>query len=270
MAWGFVEGRTYHRQQDIHRRFGGQERGGIITPADRRLPLVIITGEEGEAHGYADRLRTDGVFEYFGEGQIGDMRFIKGNAALLTHAENGRDLLLFRKHKDGHRYLGQFLVEGTQIRRAPDREGNERDAIVFELRPIDAVRTAPEDVILPPDASLQTLRRQAIEAARATVATGTATVSVYERSRRVCAYVYARAAGVCEHCENDAPFSRPNGTPYLEAHHIRRLTDGGPDDPRTMIALCPNCHREAHSSANRDEVNLQMQTVVNRREAQLA
>lgn len=210
------------------------------------------------------------MFEYFGEGQVGDMRFIKGNAAILTHAENGRDLLLFRKRKNGLRYLGQFLVEGAHIERAPDREGNERDAIIFELRPIDAVRMVAEEVILPQNASLQALRQQAIEAARAVVATGTATVSIFERSRRVCAYVYARAAGVCEHCGHDAPFSRPNGTPYLEAHHIRRLTDGGPDDPRSMIAVCPNCHREAHSGTNRDEVNRQMQAVVNRREAQLA
>jgi hypothetical protein len=31
-------------------------------------PLVIIVnGEEGLEHGYADRTRDDGVFEYFGE-----------------------------------------------------------------------------------------------------------------------------------------------------------------------------------------------------------
>jgi 5-methylcytosine-specific restriction enzyme A len=30
--------------------------------------VIIITGEEGLEHGYADRYRGDGVFEYFGEG----------------------------------------------------------------------------------------------------------------------------------------------------------------------------------------------------------
>jgi 5-methylcytosine-specific restriction enzyme A len=33
--------------------------------------IIIITGEEGLEHGYNDRLRSDGIFEYFWEGQIG-------------------------------------------------------------------------------------------------------------------------------------------------------------------------------------------------------
>src|SRR5215203_1083022 len=73
MTWGFEVGRVYNRRLDIHTRFGGQQQGGIITPADHTL-VIIITGEEGLEHGYADRYRDDGVFEYFGEGQIGDMR----------------------------------------------------------------------------------------------------------------------------------------------------------------------------------------------------
>lgn len=36
------------------------------------------------------------------------------------------------------------------------------------------------------------------------------------------------------------------GTPYLEPHHIRRLSDGGPDDPWFVAAVCPSCHREIH------------------------
>src|SRR5262249_32674992 len=72
MSWGFEVGRVYNRRRDIHGRFGGQQQGGIITPA-QHLVVVIITGEEGLAHGYADRYRPDGAFEYFGEGQVGDM-----------------------------------------------------------------------------------------------------------------------------------------------------------------------------------------------------
>jgi hypothetical protein len=70
MSWGFEVGRIYNRRNDIHARFGGQQQGGIITPRDHPL-VIIITGEEGLQHGYADRLRPDGVFEYFGEGQVG-------------------------------------------------------------------------------------------------------------------------------------------------------------------------------------------------------
>jgi hypothetical protein len=41
MSWGFEIGRTYNRRADIHARFGGQQQGGIITPAHH--PLVIIS-----------------------------------------------------------------------------------------------------------------------------------------------------------------------------------------------------------------------------------
>ncbi|ULJ74049.1 HNH endonuclease signature motif containing protein [Rhizobium gallicum] len=56
---------------------------------------------------------------------------------------------------------------------------------------------------------------------------------------------------MCEYDSNPAPFLRADGEPYLEPHHIHRVSDGGPDDPRTVIALCPNCHRRAHSGADK-------------------
>jgi hypothetical protein len=46
MSWGFEVGRVYNRRADIHAKFGGQQQGGIITPAEHAL-VFIITGEEG-------------------------------------------------------------------------------------------------------------------------------------------------------------------------------------------------------------------------------
>jgi 5-methylcytosine-specific restriction enzyme A len=129
---GFVEGAIYNRRADIHARFGGQRQGGIITPADESSPIFLITGAEGSAHGYSDRLRADGVFEYFGEGQHGDMAFVRGNAAVQTHAERGRDLLLFRKHVEGLRFLGQYVYENFHLERAPDTSGTMREVLSEE------------------------------------------------------------------------------------------------------------------------------------------
>ena len=89
MTWGFEVGRVYNRRIHIHGRFGGQQQGGIITPAQHPI-VIIITGEEGLAHGYADRYRDDGVFEYFGEGQVGDMQLRAGNRAVAEHSVQGR------------------------------------------------------------------------------------------------------------------------------------------------------------------------------------
>ena len=52
----------------------------------------------------------------------------------------------------------------------------------------------------------------------------------------------------------------------MEPHHIRRLTDGGPDDPRAMGAVCPNCHREIHHGTDGQKRNLELQARVTRKE----
>lgn len=144
MSWGFEEGRVYNRRRDIHAKFGGQQQGGIVTPSQHPL-VIIITGEEGLEHGYADRTRDDGVFEYFGEGQVGDMVMQRGNLAIASHAAEGRSLFLFRKTTEGLRFVSEMVYDEHHTEKAPEREGNERDAIVFELRPLSAIVETTEE-----------------------------------------------------------------------------------------------------------------------------
>jgi hypothetical protein len=89
MSWGFEEGKVYSRRADLHAKFGGQQQGGIVKPSQHPL-VIIVTGKEGLEHGYADRTRDDGVFEYFGEGQVGDMVMQRGNLAVGSHAQDGK------------------------------------------------------------------------------------------------------------------------------------------------------------------------------------
>jgi 5-methylcytosine-specific restriction protein A len=217
--------------------------------------VIIVTGEEGLEHGYADRTRDDGVFEYFGEGQVGDMVLQRGNLAIGSHAAEGKSLLLFRKTAEGLRFLGEMVYEKYHTEKAPDREGNQRDAIVFELRPLSAiVETTEEATETHTPTTLEELR----ELARAAVAIVPPTVGIrdiYQRSRDVRNYVLARANGHCEGCNLPAPFARKDGSPYLEPHHIRRLSDGGPDDPSFVVALCPNCHRRVHAGKDGEGYN---------------
>ncbi|MCK1586936.1 HNH endonuclease signature motif containing protein [Bradyrhizobium sp. 169] len=266
MSWGFEEGRVYSRRADVHAQFGGQQQGGIITPAQHPL-VIIITGEEGLTHGYADRTREDGAFEYFGEGQIGDMVLQRGNLAIASHSAEGKSLLLFRKTSEGLRFVGEMVYEAHHLEKAPDREGNQRSAIVFELRALAAVVEGTEETAAAkPQAALEELR--SLARAAATVSQMPATANgrnVYQRSQDVRNYVLARARGGCEGCRAPAPFARKDGSPYLEPHHIRRLSDGGPDDPSYVIALCPNCHRRVHAGADGEAYNssllLEMKTI---------
>ncbi len=49
----FEIGKIYNRRSDIHSKYGGQEQGGISTPA--KFPYIFIfTGNNGEQYGYTD------------------------------------------------------------------------------------------------------------------------------------------------------------------------------------------------------------------------
>jgi 5-methylcytosine-specific restriction protein A len=189
------------------------------------------------------------VFEYFGEGQTGDMSLQKGNKAIANHSVGGKSLLLFRKAREGLIFEDEMVFETYHVERAPDSKGIERDAIVFELRPLSAVvekvETAEGSV---PTTNLDELRQRAYAAAGIFPPARIAGFrNVYQRSEDIRVYVLGRAKGNCEGCRTAAPFVRKDGSPYLEPHHIRRVSDGGPDDPAFVIALCPNCHRRVHA-----------------------
>lgn len=72
------------------------------------------------------------------------------------------------------------------------------------------------------------------------------TVSTYVRSPYVSEYTKRRARGICQLCNQPAPFADAEGTPFLETHHVIRLADGGADSIDNTVALCPNCHRKMH------------------------
>jgi hypothetical protein len=61
----------------------------------------------------------------------------------------------------------------------------------------------------------------------------------YARDPRVRDAVLRRAKGKCESC-GKLGFMKPDGTRYLEAHHIIALAKDGADMPTNVIALCPN------------------------------
>ncbi|MFL6446142.1 MAG: HNH endonuclease [Bryobacteraceae bacterium] len=64
---------------------------------------------------------------------------------------------------------------------------------------------------------------------------------------------------MCEACKQPAPFDRPDGKPYLEPHHTRRVSDGGPDHPSSVAAVCPNCHRRIHHGRDGKQYNVALQ-----------
>ena len=252
----FVAGKRYHRRRDIHEVVGGQRYGGMTSSSSHPLVLLFTSGS-GEQHGYKDEFKEDGTFWYTGEGQVGDQQFTKSNKALRDHKQNGKTVHLFEADGEGYvSYVGEVECLGYHRELRPDRAGNSRQAIVFELainslNATDSTRVASSNA---PSPSIRQLRRKSLAELRQLAVTGVAASSSKEvrvknvrlRSAAVKAYVLQRAGGVCEGCCQPAPFRTTKGEPYLEPHHTTRLADGGPDHPAHVIGLCPTCHRRVH------------------------
>lgn len=75
-------------------------------------------------------------------------------------------------------------------------------------------------------------------------------ITQYKRVTAVKSWVLQQAQGKCESCDQPAPFNGSDGEPFLEVHHVRQLADNGSDTVENAVALCPNCHREAHYGEN--------------------
>jgi 5-methylcytosine-specific restriction protein A len=260
----FEAGQIYNRQRDIHDRFGGQRQGGMSTPADHSI-IFLFTGESGATYGYKDEFRPDGTFWYTGEGQQGDMQFIRANRALRDHQQEGKHVHLFEAiGKGAVKYIGEAEYLGHHFEERPDIKEGLRKAIIFELALITGTLLSSTQTHEPLELNaasrlgnktLDELRRFATEGINASASTKERRRNVYVRSEAVRAYVLKRAEGRCEGCDAEAPFKTKRGQPYLEPHHTRRLADGGPDHPAHVIALCPTCHRRVHHAQDGEEYN---------------
>lgn len=186
------------------------------------------------------------------------MQMIAGNKAVRDHVGAGKHLLLFEYVRKGQvRYVEEFEYLTHHFAELPDRNGNARRAIVFELGVLSSASTASEPVEpsktsptkLRAGLTLAALRAAAITGVPSSSSVEVRQVNVRRRSEAVRRYALKRAAGKCEGCLQIAPFTSRAG-PFLEVHHVHRLGDGGPDHPAAVVALCPNCHRRAHESVD--------------------
>jgi 5-methylcytosine-specific restriction protein A len=120
-----------YKRADIHIQYGGNTQSGISSSA--KFPFIFIfSGESGHQHGYKDQWENPDVFSYTGEGQLNDMRFIKGNLALRDHLKSGKRVFLFIQIRKAFvRYETELELIEFGYYPGDDREGNKRTAIKF-------------------------------------------------------------------------------------------------------------------------------------------
>jgi len=147
---------------------------------------------------------------------------------------------------------------------------------VMEVRP-DAVAAAEDEELIPDDPGAEQAEPTPASAAEGiqpsvdapapwidqftlldTPERRLALTSSYERKPEVRLNVLRRARGCCELCGAEG-FRTEQGV-YLETHHVIPLSEGGPDHPLNVVALCANDHRRAHFSTERDAIRQQLLT----------
>lgn len=122
----------------IHDQFGGNRQGGI-SPSAIYPFIFIFSGQSGHQHGYKDQWENENIFSYTGEGQIGNMEFIRGNLALRNHLKNAKRVFLFIQEQKGFaKFEAELEFEDFDFFVASDREGQQRTAIKFFFKRIGA------------------------------------------------------------------------------------------------------------------------------------
>lgn len=266
----FEVGKTYNRWF-IHDVLKGERYKGIATPSDYPL-ILLFTGDSGQAYGYEDEFLEDDTFLYTGEGTVGDMTMDGGNRAIQNHRQNNESLHLFESSDLPWivTYLGEYEYIEVRELDLKDENGNMRNAFRFRLAPAGG-----SEVEIEGGSPTSLSDEELFEKAKQSTPTGTSTGGAsgggrsYPRSAFVREFALRMADGVCQGCEEEAPFVNKRGQPFLEVHHITRQSDGGPDNPENVIALCPNCHRRVHEGIDGDELNQELKQKARKRNIQV-
>lgn len=241
--------------EEIRQKFKCSTMAGMCY-ATRTSSLVIFT-DPNDCF-YHDRW-INNVFHYTGTGQKGDQTKDTGpNKILAESNSNEVSVYLFSKDKPNvNTYVGQVvLVEDPYNETQLDVEKKPRLVWVFPLRTASGdgpLVISKEDF----ESKQEKARKKAarlsddelkLRAQNSSRKPGTRiTNSVsYERDEYVAQYAKRRAKGICQLCENQAPFVGKDNQPYLETHHIVWLSRGGQDSVDNTVALCPNCHKKMH------------------------
>lgn len=238
---------------ELYDLFGCGNSGGMRR-SKKTNSLIIISSHVKSI--YDDRWDGD-VLLYTGMGQNGDQSLgFQQNKTLYESKVNGVQVFLFEQFKvNEYTYLGPVELVGKPYQEEQSGEnGTLRKVYIFPLklkageRYIDA-ESANEWQInkqkLAKKLSLDVLKERALKS-DAQCNEYKTTVKQYVRNEYVVEYAKRFAGGVCQLCEQVAPFKDKKGMPYLETHHIVWLARGGEDTIFNTVALCPNCHKRMH------------------------
>jgi hypothetical protein len=146
----FIPSKLYKRSQ-IHDEYGGNRQGGI-SPSAKVPYIFIFSGKSGAQYGYKDGWDNHNIFSYTGEGQVGDMQFIRGNLALKDHLNIGKRVFLFEIEGGGLvKFISEMEFFDADYFETPDINGSNRIGIKFFLKRVGvSIPVNPDQLTLLP------------------------------------------------------------------------------------------------------------------------
>ena len=245
----FLKKGQYYSTTELTDEFGGNKQHGIIYSREKNIILAISGGSK-----YNDRPdeNNPGMFLYHGSGENRDQDpndALVGNRQLKDSVKNNTTVFLFEKSKKGAKckFIDEVRVVGEPFYDPSDQTGFRR--LIYRLQYLSE-QSIDELMDAIKDTSNEELSRIVHSNSKKRLVTS----SQYNRDPYVRLYALRRSKGFCDLCENEAPFLKKDGTPYLEVHHIIPLSEGGEDSWNNVCSLCPNCHRKMHVVADQEDV----------------
>jgi len=227
--------------------------------------LVIISDHTKSL--YEDKW-VDDILHYTGMGTEGDQEIDNAQNRTLSESRfNGVNNYLFEVFRRGeYIYQGTIELAGSPYDgRQLDANKNLRRVIIFPLK----LKSSEQPIVISEELidaknevrrknnrklSLEDLKKRALTASRLPNRRETKTTT-YDRNQDVTDYVKEVAKGICQLCDNRAPFIDRDGDPFLHVHHIIWRKRDGPDSIDNAVALCPNCHAKMHNLDLKEDID---------------
>ncbi|WP_338749822.1 HNH endonuclease [Bacillus sp. FJAT-52991] len=226
--------------------------------------LVLVTHADKTL--YNDRWEGE-ILHYTGMGQSGDQSLeFQQNKTLNNSNHSDIKVYLFEVFKEKeYTFHGEVKLIGDLYQELQDgADGASRKVWIFPIKVIDQNWHVPKSLIKETEEkkekklkrlSDQELLKRAKEGSKKASTRKTSEGTVYIRNQYVKALSLRMARGICQLCDQPAPFKDKQNNPYLEVHHIEWLSRGGDDSIENTIALCPNCHKKMHVLDEKSDVN---------------
>jgi 5-methylcytosine-specific restriction enzyme A len=234
----FFKPNQLYTRQEIHGRFGGNPRSGFSISKSHPA-IFVFTSEEGKTYGYEDGWRGDGLLHITGEGQIGNMLFLRGNKAVRDHTKDGRVLLYFEDAKGGkRRYSGELRFFDYYRKEIRDKKNDLREGIIFRFQSVEGIKIDKEQDSFE--------KRSYTEGAELRVVQTTK-----ERNPALRKHAIEKYGTVCMVCgfDFDSVYGLDLAKGYIEVHHETMLSaaDGEREVSVDEVkVVCSNCHRMIH------------------------